>query len=148
MKRLVTMATLLLAVMAFPPVSFGDFGIILYDPLKVTDHGGTATVNATGDAVHVVGKLSGLGSSTTDIIVTVDFNCTNQGVANGNDGKPPGHVSGGALNVTPVNGHVDYDITTNAASCPDDMTPGFGPFAKVEVFQNGVLVFSELIPIT
>jgi hypothetical protein len=147
MKRLLTMAALLLAVVAYPAVSFGDLGLVLYDPLKVTEHGGTATVVA-GPAVNVVGKLSGLGSSTTDIIVTVDTFCRNKGVAGGNDGKPPGHVSGAALGIQPVNGHVDYNITTSAASCPDDMTSGFGPYAKVEVFQNGVLVFSELIPIT
>jgi hypothetical protein len=147
MKRLVTMATLLLAVVAFPPLSFGDFGLILYDPLKVTEHGGTATVVA-GPAVNVVGKLSGLGSSTTDIIVTVDTYCRNKGVAGGNDGKPPGHVSGAALGVQPVNGHVDSNITTSAASCPDDMTPGFGPYAKIVVYQTNVSVFSELITIT
>jgi hypothetical protein len=147
MKRLLAVATLVAAFLCFPTVSLGDFGLILYDPLKVTEHGGTATV-VPGPAVNVVGKLSGLGSSTTDIFVTVDTNCTNQGVANGNDGKPPGHVSGSALNITPVNGHVDYNITTNAASCPDDMTPGFGPYAKIDVYQSGVLVFSELILIT
>jgi hypothetical protein len=146
MRRLIAIATLLAAV-AIPTVAFGDVGIILYDPLKVTEHGGTATVVA-GPAVNVVGKLSGLGSSTTDIFVTVDTNCTNQGVANGNNGQPPGHVSGAQTGILPVNGHVDYNITTNAASCPDQMTPGFGAFADVKVFQNNVLVFEEMIPIT
>jgi hypothetical protein len=145
MKRLIAVTALLLGVVVFPTLASGDLGLVLYDPLKVTEHGGTATVvsTASGPAVEVVGKLSGLGSSTTDIRVTVETNCTNQG---GN--QPPGQVSGAALGIIPVNGHVDYDITTNAASCPDHMTPGFGAFADVKVFQNGVLVFEELIPIT
>jgi hypothetical protein len=138
MKRLV-LFVVVVAALAVPAYAFGDL-------LKVTDHGTTcAVVNLGGGnfAVNCQGKLSGLGSQTTNIEVKAPFGCTNRG---GNN--PPGQVSGESGPITPQNGQVVFNTTTSAASCPDQMTPFFGPTATINVFQGGVLVFTEQVPIS
>jgi hypothetical protein len=142
MKRLIVLSTLLLAFVAFPSVVLGD---LIGDDLKVTDHSPTCMVVSVsgGYAVECAGKLSGLGSQTTDIQVVASFFCTNRG---GNN--PPGQVSGESGPIQPDNGQVTYDVTTSAASCPDYMTPTFGPSATINVYKDGVLAFTEQVPIS
>ena len=74
MKRLFVMVAVLGAV-AFA----GGAGA---DLLKITDHGTTCsvvTLSDGGQAVNCIGKLSGLGSTTTTINVSAGFTCTNNG---------------------------------------------------------------------
>jgi hypothetical protein len=138
MKRLITITTLLFAV-GLPSAAYG-----IEPPLKISDHGTRCKVVSVsgGYAVECAGKLSGLGSTTTTIALQAAFACTNRG---GN--QPPGQVSGQSEPITPNNGQVTFDVTTGAGSCPDQMRPTFGPTATINVYQNGVLVFTEAVPI-
>ena len=138
MKRVIMLFAVLAAV-AVPTA-------LALDPLKVSDHGTTCSVVNLGGgnfAVNCQGKLSGLGSQTTQIQVSAPFGCTNRG---GNN--PPGQVSGISQPIQPQNGQVVFNVTTGSASCPDQMTPFFGPTATINVFQGGVLVFTEQVPIS
>lgn len=136
MKRLLLFVAFA-ALAVFPATAAGDL------ILKVSDHGSTCFVTNSGSAVECTGKLSGLGSSTTNITVTVPAGCTNNG---GNN--PPGQASGSSGPIQPQNGQVVYDVTTGSLRCPDDMTPFFGPTATITVTQGGVTVFTEQVPIS
>jgi hypothetical protein len=134
MKRLLLL-TAALAVLV-PSAALGEL------PLKISDHG--TTCKSSGTQISCSGKLSGLGSATTIIEIRAAFACTNRG---GN--QPPGQVSGQSGPITPQNGQVTFtNVTTSAASCPDDMAPTFGPTATLNVYQGGALVFTEQVPIT
>ncbi|HEX9548205.1 MAG TPA: hypothetical protein VF942_12770 [Acidimicrobiales bacterium] len=124
MKRLMVMATLLAAV-ALPSAAFGLLG----DELKITDQGTTAQIVPAaggGSAVEVVGKYSGLGNNVVTAHISAPFSCTNNG---GN--KPPGQLSANTGPIAPSNGNITFDVTTNAANCPDHMDPLIGPTVTV-----------------
>lgn len=115
--------------------------------LKISDHGTTCTVTADGNAVECIGKLSGLGSTTTTIEVITAFTCTNRA---GN--TVVGQSGGQSGPIQPQNGQVTFDVTTASVSdkCThaDGHTVSFGGSATINVYQNGQLVFTEQIPIT
>ncbi len=107
---------------------------------------GTPTCTVVGDGTQVScsGKLAGLGQAPTSVQVVAPFSCTNRG---GN--QPPGQASGQTGPIQPRGGQITFtNVTTAPASCPDQMTPSFGPFATINVFQDGTLVFSAQVPIT
>ena len=139
MRRLVILAALV-AALAVPSLAFGDL-------LKITDHGTTCTVTSDGNSVNCIGKLSGLGSTTTTIEVIAPFTCTNKA---GN--TVVGQSGGQSGPIQPQNGQVTFNVTT--ASVADKCTHAdghmvsFGPSATINVFQNGQLVFTEQVPIT
>jgi hypothetical protein len=136
MKRLFIVAALL-GVLALPGNAFA----------KISDHGTTCSVTSNGTAVECVGKLSGLGSSTTFVEVLAPFTCTN---------KPGNTVvgqSGGQSGpIQPRNGQITFDVSTASVSdkctSSDDHQVSFGDFATINVYQNGELVFTEQVPIT
>ena len=106
-------------------------------PLKVSLSNGQCTTNAN-NSLTCSGDLTGLGSQTADIKVTSGFACENRG---GN--QPPGQVSGTGKSTPPdSNGHATFNVTTDAASCPDQMKPIFTGTeacpgqAQVDVTQN------------
>ena len=139
MRRLVILATLV-AALAVPSLAFGDL-------LKISDHGTTCTVTSDGNSVNCIGKLSGLGSTTTTIEVIAPFTCTNKA---GN--TVVGQSGGQSGPIQPQNGQVTFNVTTASVAdkCThaDGHTVSFGPFATINVFQNGQLVFTEQVPIT
>jgi hypothetical protein len=139
MKRLIALIALTVA-LAVPATTFAL-------DLKVSDHGTTCAVTADGTAVNCIGKLSGLGSSTTIIEVTAGFTCTNKA---GN--TVVGQSGGQSGPITPQNGQVTFNVTTGSVSdkCTrsDDHRASFGPTATINVYQNGQLVFTEQIPIS
>ena len=139
MKRLLIMIALL-GVLAVPAAAYG------LDPLKITDHGTTCFVTSDDNAVECAGKLSGLGSTTTNIEVLAGFTCTNKA---GN--TVVGQSGGQSGPITPQNGQVTFDVTTASVAdkCThaDGHTVSFGPTATINVFQNGELVFTEQVPI-
>jgi hypothetical protein len=140
MKRLI-MVTAVLAAVALPSAAYS------LDPLKISDHGTTCTVTSDGNAVNCIGKLSGLGSTTTNIEVVAGFTCTNKA---GN--TVVGQSGGQSGPIQPQNGQVTFNVTTASVSdkCThaDGHTVSFGPTATINVFQNGQLVFTEQVPIT
>jgi hypothetical protein len=139
MKRILLLVGVL-AALALPASALG-----LFD-LKITDHGTTCFVTSDGNAVECVGKLSGLGSTTTSIEVVTGFTCTNKA---GN--TVVGQSAGQSGAIQPQNGQVTFDVTTASVSdkCThaDGHTVTFGPSATINVFQNGQLVFTEQVPI-
>src|SRR5919201_5061701 len=139
MRRLVILATLVAAL----PAST----LALGETLKISDHGTTCTVTSDGNAVNCIGKLSGLGSTTTNIEVIAPFTCTNKA---GN--TVVGQSGGQSGPIQPQNGQVTFNVTTASVAdkCThaDGHTVSFGPSATINVFQNGQLVFTEQIPIT
>ena len=139
MKRLLIMIALL-GVLALPAAALG------LDPLKISDHGTTCFVTSDDNGVECAGKLSGLGSTTTNIEVLAGFTCTNKA---GN--TVVGQSGGQSGPITPKNGQVTFDVTTGSVSdkCThaDGHTVAFGPTATINVFQNGQLVFTEQVPI-
>jgi hypothetical protein len=141
MKRLLTMIAFL-AVLALPSAAFG-----LGETLKISDHGTTCAVTSDGNAVNCIGKLSGLGSTTTTIEVLAGFTCTNKA---GN--TVVGQSGGQSGPIQPQNGQVTFNVTTGSVSdkCShaDGHTPSFGPTATINVYQNGQLVFTEQVPIS
>jgi hypothetical protein len=114
--------------------------------LKISDHGTTCMLANNGTAVECVGKLSGLGSTTTNIEVVASFTCTNKA---GN--TVVGQSGGQSGPITPQNGQVTFDVTTASVSdkctSADGHTASFGPSATINVYQNGQLVFTEQVPI-
>src|ERR671932_2965133 len=107
MKRLI-MLTALVAAVALPGAALG------LDPLKISDHGTTCSVVTASDggqAVNCVGKLSGLGSATTDIQVPAGFTCTNKA---GN--TVVGQSAGSSGPIQPQNGQVTFNVTTSSTS--------------------------------
>jgi hypothetical protein len=142
MRRLVMMTALLTA-LALPGVAFGVLG----DDLKISDHGTTCAVTSDGNSVNCIGKLSGLGSTTTNIEVVAGFTCTNKA---GN--TVVGQSGGQSGPIQPQNGQVTFNVTTASVSdkCShaDGHIPSFGPTATINVFQNGQLVFTEQVPIS
>ena len=144
MKRLI-MLTALVAAVALPGAALG------LDPLKISDHGTTCTVVTASDggqAVNCIGKLSGLGSATTEIQVSAGFTCTNKA------GQTVVGQSGGTSGpIQPQNGQVTFNVTTSstdASKCThaDGHTATFAPCATIEVFQGGPTpVFTECVPI-
>ena len=136
MKRLLILAAFA-AFVIFPAGATADLF------LKVTDHGTTCNVTSTGTQVECAGKLSGLGSQTTVINVSVPAGCTNNG---GNN--PPGQAKGSSGPIQPQNGQVVFDVTTDPFKCPDDMKPFFGMTATLTVTQGGSIVFTEQVPIS
>jgi hypothetical protein len=114
--------------------------------LKVTDHNTTCAVVNNGTAVNCSGKLTGLGSSTTQIEVLANFTCTNKA---GN--TVVGQSAGQSAPITPDNGQVTFSVTTastrDRCTRSDDHRASFGPSATINVYQNGVLVFTEQVPI-
>ena len=142
MRRLLALVALL-GLLALPATT-----LALGEDLKVTDHGTTCAVTSDGSSVNCIGKLSGLGSSTTTIEVLAGFTCTNKA---GN--IVVGQSGGQSAPITPQNGQVTFNVTTNPAdtdkcSRADGHTPSFGPTATINVYQNGKLVFTEQIPIS
>jgi hypothetical protein len=139
MKRLFIM-TALLAALALPGAALS------LDPLKISDHGTTCMVTSDGTSVECVGKLSGLGSTTTNIEVLAGFTCTNKA---GN--TVVGQSGGQSGPIQPQNGQVTFDVTTASVAdkCTraDDHRASFGAFATINVYQNGQLVFTEQVPI-
>ena len=140
MKRIVAIVTLL-ALFAVPASVAA-----LYD-LKISDHGTTCSLTSDGNAVNCIGKLSGLGSTTTNIEVLVGFTCTNKA---GN--TVVGQSGGTSGPITPQNGQVTFNVTTSTGtdkcSRADGHVPSFGPTATINVYQKGDLVFTEQIPIS
>jgi hypothetical protein len=136
MRRLIALICLA-AALVFPAATYAVLD------LKISDHGTTCAV-INDDHVNCIGKLSGLGSTTTTIEVLADFTCTN---------KPGNTVvgqSGGQSGpITPQNGQVTFNVDTasvsSRCSTSDDHTPSFGAFATINVYQNGQLVFTEKV---
>jgi hypothetical protein len=105
---------------------------------------GTPTCTVVGNQVSCSGKIAGIGTAPSVVQVVVPFSCTNRG---GN--QPPGQASGQTGPIQPRGGQITFsNVTTAPATCPDQMTPTFGPNATINVFQNGTLVFSGTVPIT
>jgi hypothetical protein len=142
MKRLIILTTVVAALVG-AGTAFADF-------LKITDHGTTCSVVTTSDggqAVNCIGKLSGLGSATTDIQVTAGFTCTNKA---GN--TVVGQSAGSSGPITPQNGQVTFNVTTSSTSTAkctnaDGHQATFAPCATINVIQGGQVVFTECVPI-
>ena|SRR2546422_714580 len=136
MRRLIALICLA-AALVFPAVTFADLD------LKISDHGTTCTV-VNNDHVNCIGKLSGLGSTTTNIEVVADFTCTNK---SGN--TVVGQSGGQSGPITPQNGQVTFNVDTASVSdkCShaDAHQPNFGLGATIIVSQNGREVFREFI---
>src|ERR687887_215827 len=141
MRRLIALVALF-GLLALPATT-----LALGEDLKITDHGTTCAVTSDGNSVNCIGKLSGLGSTTTTIEVIAPFTCTNKA---GN--TVVGQSGGQSGPIQPQNGQVTFNVTT--ASVADKCTHAdghmvsFGPSATINVFQNGQLVFTEQVPIT
>jgi hypothetical protein len=89
------------------------------------------------------GKLAGLGTAPTNVEVDAQFTCTNRG---GN--QPGGLASGQSGPIPPSGGQITFtNVCTAPGSCPDGMTPTFGPTVTINVFQKGNLVFSATVPV-
>jgi hypothetical protein len=90
------------------------------------------------------GKLAGLGTAPTNVEIDAAFQCTNRG---GN--QPGGLASGESGPIAPRGGQITFtNVCTTGGSCPDLMTPTFGPTVTINVFQNGNLVFSATVPVS
>jgi hypothetical protein len=90
------------------------------------------------------GKLAGLGTAPTNVEIDAAFQCTNRG---GN--QPGGLASAESGPIQPRGGQITFaNVCTTEGSCPDLMTPTFGPTVTINVFQNGNLVFSATVPVS
>jgi hypothetical protein len=104
---------------------------------------GSPTCVQSGGQLCCSGKLAGLGTAPTNVEIDAAFNCTNRG---GN--QPGGLASGQSGPIAPSGGQITFTNVCATGSCPDQMTPTFGPSATINVFQRGNLVFSATIPIS
>ena len=116
MKKALPLITALAAVVVAFGVGTAKADLI---PLKVTLQSGQC--QNVDNAVNCTGTLTGLGSQSVNVAVKSGFQCMNRG---GNN--PPGQVSGeSGFQPVPRSGNFDFNVTTNQASCPDQMTPIF-----------------------
>jgi len=105
---------------------------------------GTPTCTVVNNQVCCSGKIAGLGTAPTNVEVDAAFTCTNRG---GN--QPGGLASGQSGPIPPSGGQITFtNVCTGSVSCPDTMTPSFGPNVTINVFQNGNLVFSATVPLS
>jgi hypothetical protein len=105
---------------------------------------GSPTCVQSGGQLCCSGKLAGLGTAPTKVRIDAAFSCTNRG-----EHQPGGLASGESGPITPRGGQITFtNVCTTEGSCPDQMTPTFGPTATINVFQNGNLVFSATIPVS
>jgi hypothetical protein len=134
MQRLALAALVLGAAVAVPRVTLASNVHFI----------GSPTCSQVGSQLCCSGKLAGLGTAPTNVVVNATFSCTNRG---GN--QPPGQVSGQSGPITPRGGQITFtNVCTAAGSCPDQMTPSFGPNATINVFQKKNLVFSATVPVS
>ena len=150
MKRFV----LLMTVLAAGVVTFGVSSATGEEiPLKVTLQPG-AECHRVNNAIERTGSLTGLGSQSVNVTVTSGFECMNRG---GNN--PPGQVSGeSGFQPVPRSGNFDFDVPTDPARCPDQMTPIFtgagncgvnqAQITVVQQFKNRTETTSFCVPIT
>jgi hypothetical protein len=136
MKRMIVLLLALGAAIALT-VSMSGAATADVIPLKVTLSNQQCTQNANG-SLTCTGSLTGLGGQSISVTVTSGFACVNRG---GN--QPPGQVSGAENNIPVRNGNATFNVTTSAASCPDQMQPIFtgtaqcgAGNAQVDVTQN------------
>ena len=116
MKKVFALIALLGAV-AVVGVSVASADDII--PLRVNLQSGQC--HSVNNAVNCTGTLTGLGSQSVDVAVDSGFQCVNRG-----NNEPPGQVSGeSGFQPVPQSGNFDFNVTTNQASCPDQMTPIF-----------------------
>ena len=118
MKRMIVLLLSLGAAIALA-VSMGGAATADVIPLKVTLNNQQCTQNANG-SLTCTGSLTGLGGQSISVTVSSGFACVNRG---GN--QPPGQVSGTENNIPVRNGNATFNVTTSAASCPDQMQPIF-----------------------
>jgi hypothetical protein len=118
MKRLIVSLLSLGAAIALA-VSMSGVATADEIPLKVTLSNQQCTQNPD-NSLTCTGSLTGLGGQFIDVTVTSGFGCVNRG---GN--QPPGQVSGTETNIPVRNGNAQFTVTTNPASCPDQMQPIF-----------------------
>jgi hypothetical protein len=118
MKRMIV---LLLSLGAAIALAVSMSGVATADEisLRVTLNNQQCTQNANG-SLTCTGSLTGLGGQSISVTVTSGFACLNRG---GN--QPPGQVSGTENNIPVRNGNATFNVTTSAASCPDQMQPLF-----------------------
>lgn len=108
----------------------------------VNDHNVTCSLTSGGTAVECTGQLSGLSNTTTYINVSAPFTCYNKA---GNE--VVGQSTGSSGPITPKNGNVKFDVTTQSEghTCTDSdghyIT--WGHYATLTVVQNGVVVFQQ-----
>lgn len=103
---------------------------------------GTPTCTVSGGTLTCSGSLAGLGSQTTNITISANFECTNRG---GN--QPPGQASGQSGPINPKNGRVNFTVSATG-SCPPPQLPDFGGSATITASQGGSVVFTGSIPIS
>ncbi|HYZ78786.1 MAG TPA: hypothetical protein VE596_15585 [Gaiellaceae bacterium] len=115
------MIVLLLSLGAAIALAVSMSGVATADEisLRVTLNNQQCTQNANG-SLTCTGSLTGLGGQSISVTVTSGFACLNRG---GN--QPPGQVSGTENNIPVRNGNATFNVTTSAASCPDQMQPLF-----------------------
>jgi hypothetical protein len=142
MKTLVPLMTILAAVVAFSvsPAAADEI------PLKITAHNLQCSLNQNGTAVNCTGKFSGLANTTTLVVVSAGFTCTNKA---GN--VVQGQSGGQQAFPTVQNGQITFDVTTGSVSDKCTHADGhqacFDTTATIQVFQNNQLVDTEVVPI-
>jgi hypothetical protein len=96
---------------------------------------GQVSFQDLGTTLQISGTIAGLGTANVDITITAQgtasVTCTNPGgnVAPGQSKTVT--VSGAQANVTPVNGKVQFTVTTTAPSAPSGACPNSSWTASV-----------------
>jgi hypothetical protein len=105
---------------------------------------GTGNLDDEWDLAFSGTAPTSVETAPTSVEIDAAFNCTNRG---GN--QPGGLASGESGPIMPRSGQITVsNVCTSAGSCPDRMTPTFGPTATINVFQRGNLVFSATVPVS
>lgn len=104
------------------------------------------TCEQVGLAVNCSGSIAGLGSADR-VTITVDaaLACETRSGSN----QPGGHLQATSEPIRVKSGRVNFDETTDSASCPPGLNPVVGDTATITVreFPSGAILFQTTVPI-
>jgi hypothetical protein len=123
MKRFLVLGVVVAAVAAVPATWAAN-------PHEVPHN--EITCQQFGLAVNCFGSIAGLGSADSVVIqIDADVACSTRP---GNN-QPKGHLQAKTEPIEPKGGRVNFDETTDSASCPNGLNPVVGDEATITVFD-------------
>ena len=141
MKRYLALGVVAAAVAAFPATSAWAA-----NPHQVNNNPITCN-EVAGHAVNCFGSISGLGSADR-VTITIDASLACETKSGSN--QPGGHLQATSEPIDVKSGRVNFDETTDAASCPPGLRPVVGDTATITVrdADTGETLFTTTVPIT
>jgi hypothetical protein len=102
----------------------------------------TCVVNQAGDEVTCAGKIGGVGTEPTQVVIEIPGGCVNKPGQ-----EPPGHVVNVTGPIQPRRGQISFEGSV-LLGCPPGQTPVFGEEVTIIIIQDSEETFVGTVPIT